>query len=121
MIKTIVKLAFVAVLANAAWQTLNAYWPYYKFNDGVRVTVQYRGRKTDAEVREKILEIARSFDVPIIDENLTVRVEDKRTIVDGSYVQPVALTPWYTYTWPFSVHVDAIPSSEPLAGLSDPK
>jgi hypothetical protein len=121
MIRTIVKLAFVALLANAAWQTFNAYWPYYKFSDAVRVTVQYRGRKTDAQLRDRILELAQQFDVPITDENLTVRVDDNRTIVDASYVQPVALAPGYTRPWPFSVHLDTIPSSQPLDGLSDPK
>jgi hypothetical protein len=121
MIRTVVKLAFVALLANAAWQTLNAYWPYYKFSDAVRLTVQYRGRKTDAQVRDRILELAQQFDVPITDENLTVRVDDKRTIVDASYVQPVALAPGYTYPWPFSVHLDAVPRSQPLDELDVPK
>jgi hypothetical protein len=121
MIRTVVKLAFVALLANAAWQTINAYWPYYKFNDAVRATVQFRGRKTDAQVRERILELAQQFEVPITDENLTLRVDGKHTVVDASYVQPVALAPGYVYRWPFAVHVDAIPSLDPLDGLSDPK
>lgn len=121
MIRTLVKLAFAALLANAAWQACNAYWPYYKFNDAVRVTVQYRGKQTDAQVRERILELAQQFDLPITDENLDMRVDDQRTIVDTSYVQPVALAPGYIYRWPFSVHVDIVPSSQPRYDLPDRK
>ena len=121
MIRTLVKLAFAALLANAAWQAFNAYWPYYKFNDAVRVTLQYRGKQTDAQVRERILELAQQFDLPITDENLDMRVDDQRTIVDTSYVQPVALAPGYIYRWPFSVHLDIVPSSQPLFDLPDRK
>jgi hypothetical protein len=119
MIRTLVKLAFAALLANAIWQAFNAYWPYYKFNDAVRVTLQYRGKQTDAQVRERILELAQQFDLPITDETLDIRVDDQRTIVDTSYVQPVALAPGYIYRWPFSVHVDIVPSSQPRFDLPD--
>jgi hypothetical protein len=122
MIRTVIKLAFVALLANAAWQLFNAYWPYYKFSDAVRATAQYRGQKTDAQVRERILELAAQFDIPISDDNLTVRLDDTHTIVEAAYVQPVALAPGYTYQWPFSVHVDTIPvTPKRLEDLDPPK
>jgi hypothetical protein len=109
VIKTIVKLAIVALLANAAWQVFNVYWPHYKFEDAVRATTQYRGDKTDAQVRARILELATLFDVPVTEENLTMRHEQAHTIVDASYVQPVQLAPGYTYQWPFTLHVDTSP------------
>jgi hypothetical protein len=109
MIRTAIKLAFVALLANAVWQLFNAYWPYYKFNDAVRATAQYRGQKTDAQVRERVIELAAQFDVPLVDENLSVRRDDTSTVIDAAYVQPVALTPWYIYPWSFAIHVNADP------------
>ena len=53
VIKTIVKLAFVALLANAAWQVFNVYWAHFKFNDAVQQTTQFRGDKTDAQLRAR--------------------------------------------------------------------
>jgi hypothetical protein len=107
VIKTLVKLAIVALVANAAWQTVNAYWPHYKFREAVRSTAQYRGERSDAQLRARILELAATYDVPLADEDLTVRREQSRTIVEASYVRPVDLAPGYTYRWPFKLFVDA--------------
>ena len=37
VIKTFVRLAIVALLANAAWQLFTVYWAHFKFDDAVRV------------------------------------------------------------------------------------
>jgi hypothetical protein len=113
MIRTAVKLAFVALLANATWQVFNAYWPHYKFKDAVTATTQYRGDKTDDQVRARILELAAQFDLPVMDETLTLRREDKHTIVDTSYEHPVEFFPGYIYKWPFTLHVDTYTLAPP--------
>ena len=106
MIKTVIKLAFVALLANATWQLFGAYWPYYKFKDGVQYAAQYRGTMTDEGLREKILGLASQFEVPLTAADVSVTHEAKRTIVELSYVRPIDLAPGFTYPWSFSVHVD---------------
>jgi hypothetical protein len=121
MIKALFKLAIVALLANASWQLFNAYWPHYKFTDAVRATTQYRADKSDQQIRERILELAAEFDVPVTDENLTLRREDKHTIVDSSYVRPINFMPGVTYPWPFTLHVDTfVVTAQKLDGLSVP-
>jgi hypothetical protein len=106
MIRTVLKLAFVALIANATWHLFGAYSPHYKFKDGVQYAVQYRGDMTDAALREKILELAAQFEVPVTASDLSVTHDDNRTIVALSYVRPVDLAPGFTYPWPFSIHVD---------------
>jgi len=108
VIKTILKLALVALIANATWQALNAYWPHYKFEDAVRATVQYRGDRSDAQLRTRILELAANYDVPLDEENLDVRRDEAHTIVDASYVRAVNLAPGYTLRWPFTLHVTTL-------------
>jgi hypothetical protein len=106
MIKAAVKLAFVALLANASWQLLNVYWPHFKFTDAVKSTTQYRGEKSDDQVRQRILELAVQYDVPVTDENLTLRRDEAHTIVDAAYVRAITFMPGVTYPWPFTLHVD---------------
>ena len=121
VIKTILKLAIVALFANACWQTVNAYWPHYKFKDAVRSTAEYRGDRNDVQLRARILELAANYDVPLGGDELAVRREDTRTIIDASYVRAVDLIPGYTYRWPFTLHVEALSIETPGSGESPPK
>ena len=106
MIKFILKLLVFVVLANAAWRVGTAYLNHYRFEDAVLAAVQYRGTKTDAEVRKRVQELVSQFDVPLADEDLTVRKEQTHTIVEGSYTQPVELFPSYSRPFSFTLHLD---------------
>lgn len=121
MIKTIVKLALVALIANATWQAVNAYWPHYKFEDAVRSTVQFRGDRTDTQLRARILELAANYDVPVGEEDIEIRRDEAHTIVDAAYVRSVNLVPGYTYRMPFTLHVDTFSIDTPVPGKSAPK
>ena len=106
MIKTVIKLAFVALLANATWHVFVPYLAHFKFKDAVTSTAQFGGEKTEAQLRDKVLDLAGEFDVPVTEENLSVRMEAHRTVVETSYTRPVELVPGYKYKWPFSMRVD---------------
>jgi hypothetical protein len=122
VIKTVIKLAFVALLANATWHVFGAYWPHYKFKDGVEYAAQYRGDITDEGLREKILGLASQFEVPLTAADVSVTHEAKHTIVELSYVRPIDLAPGFTYPWSFSVHVDTYTAKPPALGdLGVPK
>ena len=105
MIKTIVKLAFVALLANATWHVFAVYLAHYRFKDSVTSTAQFGGQKSESQLRGRILELAGEFDVPVTDENLSIRRDAHRTIVETSYKRPVELVPGYKYEWPFTMYV----------------
>jgi hypothetical protein len=120
VIKTFVRLAIVALLANATWQLFNVYWAHYKFKDAVEQTTQFRGNKTDAELRERILALAAQFDVPVSDDNLTVQLVDNHTLVDTSYTRQIELVPRFVYPWRFIIHTDTVQPAA-LLELSQPK
>ena len=46
MIKLVIKLAIVALVANAAWHTMVAYTSFYKFKDAVQQTTQFGSDKS---------------------------------------------------------------------------
>ncbi|MBZ5556099.1 MAG: hypothetical protein LAO77_02370 [Acidobacteriia bacterium] len=113
MIKTIVKLAIVAVIANAAWHAFVPYSAHFKFKDAVEAASQYGSEKPDDELRAKVLEIAAEHDVPLTPEGFTLRRDLKHTIIDGSYVQPIEIFPGFSYPYTFTWHTDTFALQPP--------
>ena len=107
MIKLLLKLAIVALIANATWRIGTAYATHYRFTDAVQATTQFRGSKSDEQIQERVLDLASQYDVPLAQDGVTVRKEaNSHTIVDGAYTKPIDVVPGFTYKWPFKFHVD---------------
>jgi len=105
--KTLVKLALLAIVANATWHVFTVYSAHWKFLDSVQYTAQFRGDKTDEQIRQEVLELASQADLPIDESQLKVMRVETRTTVDAAYTRVIELFPGFTYPWPFKVHVDA--------------
>jgi hypothetical protein len=106
MVRTILKLATAALIANAAWRTGSAYLTYYRFKDAVTEAAQYSKGKSEAELRQRVLDLASNYDVPLSEDAVTVRLQDNHTMVDASYTLPLDLLPGYRYEWPFALNID---------------
>ena len=106
MIKLIVKLAIVALVANATWRVGNAYLSYYRFTDALTQAAQFGGNKSDAELHARMMELAQEYDVPIDDDTLTIQRDREHTIIVGDYTEPIEVAPGYKYSWPFKVSID---------------
>jgi len=116
MIKFIIKLALVALVANATWRLGNAYLSFYKFKDAVTEATQFN-RGSDDELRARVIELASQFGVPQEEDGFTVHHEGAHTLIDGAYTKAVGLLPGYEYPWSFVWTVDAYamgPAREPL-------
>lgn len=122
MIKGIVKLAIVAVIANAAWHAFVPYSAHFKFKDAVEAASQYSSEKPDDELRAKVLEIAADHDVPLAPEGFTLKRENRHTIIDGSYTQPIEIFPGVSYPYTFVWHTDTfVEQAQKLNDLAAPK
>jgi hypothetical protein len=110
MLKFLVKLALAGLIANATWRLGSAYIQFYKFKDAVVETTRFGSQRlTDAQIEQRILELASQYDLPLAADRLTVRRDQpNHTIIDGSYEQPIDLVPGYRYQWPFTMHVDVL-------------
>jgi len=106
VIRTIIKLALVAFLANAAWRVGNAYLSHYRFTDSVQQLTHYRGDKTDTEIHDRIFALASQYDITVTDETLTIQREDNHTVVAGAYTKSIEFIPRVVYEWPFKLHID---------------
>ena len=121
MVKTIIKLAVVALLANGIWRVGSAYLSFYRFKDAVDEMALHSKGKTVEELKDKVLDLAASYDEPIDAEGLSVRREDPHLIVEGAYKKRVLLAPGFEYAWPFTLHVDEmVIASVKLRDLANP-
>ena len=105
MIRTLIKLVVVLVVLNALYRFGDAYWGHYQFEDSVQQLAQFSENATADDVRAKVLELARSQDIPLTTDNLTVTRVPRRIEVDGVYVRELALFPTYIKPWDFKLHV----------------
>ena len=115
MIKLIIKLAIVALLANAAFHVMTAYMAYYKFSDAVQQTTLFGNDKSLERLRARIAEIATEYDLPIGQDDFTLTRDNFHTIVDGSYTRTIDLFPGYSRPWRFAFHTDTF-SEAPITG-----
>jgi hypothetical protein len=108
LIKLILKLALVALVANASWRVGSAYVSHYKFTDAVQQAVLFRGTRTDDMVRQRIAELASDFDIPVTDSEVKLTTLEHHTVVDGGYTRIIELMPGYKYPWQFTFHIDTL-------------
>ena len=123
MIRTAIKLALLAAVANATWHVFTAYSANYKFVDAVEYAAESRGEKSDDQLRQQVIDMGTQAELPLDPDQLTVTHAETHTVVDGAYTRTIELFPGVTYPWQFKVHVDAY-VKEPsvyLRDLSRPK
>ena len=103
--KVIVKLLLAALVANAAWRLGSEYATHYRFTDSVRQAAT-QSDLSDSELRQRILDLAAKYAVPLTDDAVAVTRADRHTYVEGSYVKPIPLVPGYRRPWTFRLSVD---------------
>ena len=106
MIKLAIKLAIAALIANAAWQAGRTFAAHYQFRDEVRQAALIRGQ-TDAQLQQRVLELAANYDIPLSADAMTIRREERHVYVEGSYLRVVPIAPRVEYPWRFDWEVDA--------------
>ena len=108
MIKLILKLAVVALLANATWRVGSAYLAHYKFIDSVEQASLFRGNKGDDVLRQRVFDLASDYDIPVAEDDVTLRSVDNRTVIEGMYSRIIELAPGFQYPWEFTFHIDTL-------------
>jgi hypothetical protein len=105
VIKLLVKLAIVALLANAAFRVGSEYVTYVKFRDSIREVAMFKA-KTDTELMSRILVLANHYEVPVEEENINIQREQQTVNIDGWYDKPIELVPDYEYPWHFTLSIE---------------
>ena len=107
MIKTIVKILIVLVIVNGLYRTGMVAWDYFRLKDEAEQLIIFGARASVEDLHSRILAKADELEIPLAPENLDVRREGGRTLVYGSYQQPLEYFPNVTYPVDLSFAVDA--------------
>ena len=114
MLKLFLKLAVVALLANAAYRVGLEYLTFVKFRDAVRDAATYKTNDDD-DLRKRIMDLAGDYDIPLSQSAVNIHREDRQVLVDGSYSKPIEVVPTFRYDWPFTWSIEAMtPLNAPL-------
>jgi len=106
MIKSIVKILLVVLCAHALWRVGSSYISYYRFRDAVTELAIHATGKSDAQLKDRVMELAAEYDEPVDPDALAIRQEEHHTYVETEYSKPILLFPGYEYQWPYSLKVD---------------
>jgi hypothetical protein len=109
--KLLIKLAVAALLANAVYRVGSEYLTYIKFRDAVRDVAMHKAA-TDEDLKRQVMDLANAFDVPLDEDDLSIKRRERRVVVEGRYEKPIEVLPTVKYPWPFSWTIDAIVSSQ---------
>jgi hypothetical protein len=97
----IITLALFIAGAFVAYKILPARISGYQFRDALRDEARYASvHRDDKETRNRILEHAKSLDIPLDPADLTIRRSSKEVVIRARYEQPIDLKVT-TYTYRF--------------------
>ncbi|MGH9386761.1 MAG: hypothetical protein ACRD2N_21025 [Vicinamibacterales bacterium] len=100
---TLIKLVVAALILNAAARAGLAAFDHYRFTDAAKEAMVFAPNATDAQLVQSVARIARTHDVPITEDDITLRHDGPDIIVEFSYAKDVNLVPsLYTKRWSFS-------------------
>jgi hypothetical protein len=108
LIKFILKLAFLAVLANATWHVFVPYQASVKFKDAVAASALDDFKRSEEEQKAKVLSLANEFDIPLKADGFTLHREATHTLTEGSYTQRIEVFPTLWIPWTFTWHIDTL-------------
>jgi hypothetical protein len=120
VIKTIFKVVVALIVLNAVFRTGVVAWDYYELRDEAQQLVVFGAGMSSVDLHNRILIKARELQVPLQSEDLTVRRDGQRTIVEARYTQPIEYFPNHAYPAELSFAVDAF-SMQPMTADEPPR
>jgi len=114
MVRTIIRLAIIAVIVNAGLKTFPVFWTHFKFRDAVEDMAMFSQKQTEREVAQRVLDIAARMEVPLGREQVKVHRAQGITYVDAAYTAQLEYFPSRYYPWDFVVDIRATPPSRRL-------
>lgn len=120
--RTLFRIVVILLMAHAIYRFLPPYYHDERFGTELKDTAPFWRELSDAEVTQRVLDLAAKHKVPITEQHVTVSqaVRD-HILIDIEYEVPVEWLPGFKKPWKFSQHHDAwaigikkLPKTDPL-------
>jgi hypothetical protein len=111
--KIFLKLLVAAAIVYASWKGGSAYWRFYQLKDGAKDAALFAAAQSDAELHNRVVEIANELNLPVDPDHVVVRREPNHTYVLASYTEKIELLPSFFYPWQFNMNVDVLTMTPP--------
>jgi hypothetical protein len=106
VIKLVIKLAIAAFVANAVWRVGSAYATFYRFRDAVQQSTQFSRGRSEAELQQRIIDLAAEYEIPLAADGFTVSRVGDHTLTEGTYSEDIDFAPGVTRPWSFKWTTD---------------
>ena len=103
--KTLFKLAIVALLAHGLVRFGVPYWHHQEFASAVKGRAFDWRDSSDETILLEVLDLAAQSSVPIGREQVSLRREEGRVFVDVAYTLPIEFIPTFRRPWTFNLSV----------------
>jgi hypothetical protein len=90
---TIIKLVLALALLTAAFQGARATMSNYQFEDAVQQALLFSPNASDAEMVEKVTELADDYGLPVEADDIVISERASDRIIEVSYTTPVQFIP----------------------------
>ncbi len=117
MVKLVIKLAIVALLANAAFRVVPLFYQNWKFKDALKELATYPSqpgmRPTVPQLLDKCEKVAKEHDLDLTREDFEVKLPGvggaKTVTIDVSYDVELKHIPGRPQTHRFTIHAEGEP------------
>ncbi len=115
--KTIIKIVITLAILTACFQAGRYYFNNFQFEDAAQQRLLFETRASDADVVNIVMKLAAEYQLPLKDEDISVRMIGQDRVVEMEYTENVPLLPGvFTYPWKFTPKT----STRMLSGISGP-
>jgi hypothetical protein len=97
MLKRLVELVIAAAIFYAAWHAGVVYLHYFQFQDGLEETARFGRGRTEAQLRERVVQLAAEHQIPLDPGTVLVQTDNNATRIRAPYIARVQLLPNYVY------------------------
>ena len=108
MIRKVIQLAIFLLMANAVYRIVPVALHYYKFKDAVQELALFSQRATDAQLVDRVMELADENSIPLDREWVQIHRSTGQLTIDASYVETMKVLPGYDYVRQFDVEAKVV-------------
>jgi hypothetical protein len=108
MFRKLLKIAVFLLVANGVYQIAPPIVHHFQFKDAVHDLALFAQKQTDAQLIDKVMELAAENSIPLEREYVQVLRQTGSITIKASYVETLHPVPGFAYPWEFDMNVNVL-------------